>query len=390
MPDYKNTEDILKNVVEIKGGNSELTKNYIYYNMPKSNKDALPVYSGSLNSTLGYIDKNISDKIKVFLGPAVIICRKGQSGKMRYIEDEQFTINDDAYVMYVREEYKEKLNLRWCRYNFEELFCKIATSKDGNGTFSKNYAYTQIVEIPDIELQKEQLKNYELLISCEKTLKEIDSKISDFLERVHTSKSMIEYVVSKAFYLDTGKRITTNQIYSNLTKFIGKNDLIPIISSGTQNNGCFAFASAEWLDSNYRRKRLSDSGEWDVWNNQINASFIINEPCITWNTDGDAGTLFYREDIFFPTDHCGVLIPKEQYKELINLKYFVYTQRYSFKQNTDRGNLHKTQMARQKFELPSIDIQNSVVEKIEHLQEIKNKCQEIYTRINELKKKEIT
>lgn len=389
MSEDKSTEYLLESIIEIIGGSSKLTKNYIYYNMPKSSKSAIPVYSGALNSELGRIDVEKENEVRVFHGPAVIICRKGQSGKMRYIEDKIFTINDDAYVMYIKDAYKKKIDLKWCQYNFEKIFCKIATSKGGNGTFSKNYAYKQIVQIPNIEIQYEQLKNYESLISCEKLLRKIEVKIEDFLMRIHTSDKMKEYTVSEVFYLDTGKRITKEQMYSNMTNFIGEKKLIPIISSGIQNNGVFAYASREWLDLTFKRKRKSDSNEWETWSNEVNSSFIVDEPCITWNTDGDAGTLFYREHTFFPTDHCGVLIPKEKYKSEINLKYFVYTQRYSFKQNTDRGNLHKEQMARQKFELPDINIQNNIVKKIERLQEIHFKCKNLIKKIEDLKDKDV-
>lgn len=386
MSKLDNGTEILGKIVDIKGGNGSLTKNNIYYNMPEGIKNSIPVYSGavSTDNAIGYLDNDKVKDIKIYVGPAIIICRKGKSGKMRYVEDKLFTINDDAYVMYVKQEYSDKINLKWLSFSLQKLLYNISTAKGANGTFSKQYAEKQIVEIPKIDKQIRQSQAYEDLLKYENILLKISSKIDDFLKRIHTSKDMIEYTISDVFYLDTGKRITKNLIYNNLNRFNGKKDIIPIISSGTINDGIFSYASKEWLNETYRRKKIIEC-TWTPWNNYKGASFIINTPCVTWNTDGDAGSLFYREYEFFPTDHCGVLIPKEEFRSRINLKYFAYTQKYSFKQNTDRGNLHKEQMANLKFELPDINIQNSICDKINKVIEIKMKISKITKEIEELK-----
>lgn len=386
MSNINTNTDILGNIVDIKGGNSSLTKNNIYYKMPEEEKESIPVYSGavSCDSPIGFLDIDKTNDIKVYKGPAVIICRKGKSGKMKYIEDKLFTINDDAYAMYVKKEYNNKVNLKWLSFSLQKLFYSISTAKEGNGTFSKQYAEKQVVEIPDIDKQVRQIQAYEDLIKYENILLTINDKIDEFLKRIHTSKEMTKYTISDVFYIDTGKRITKNSIYNNLNRFIGREDIIPIISSGTIDDGIFAYASKEWLNETYRRKKIIKN-TWTPWNNYKGASLIIDRPCITWNTDGDAGSLFYRNDEFFPTDHCGVLIPKEEFASSINLKYFVYTQKYSFKQNTDRGNLHKEQMASLKFELPDIEIQNKICEKINKVIEIKMKINKITKEIEDLK-----
>lgn len=380
-----NSTGTLGEIVDIRGGNSSLTKNKIYYNMPEEREKSIPVYSGSTssNNVIGYLDIDKVRDIRIYQGPAIIICRKGKSGKMRYIKDNLFTINDDAYVMYVKDKYCDKVNLKWLSFSLQKLFYTISTAKEANGTFSKRYAEKQIVDIPDMDKQIRQIYAYESLYKYKDILYEINSKLDSFLGRIHTSKDMKEYTISDIFYLDTGKRITKNIIYNNLYRFIGRKDIIPIISSGTTNNGIFAYTSKDWLNETYRRKKVIES-KWIPWKNFKGASFIINTPCITWNTDGDAGSLFYREYEFFPTDHCGVLIPKEEFNSIINLKYFVYTQKYSFKQNSDRGNLHKEQMANLKFELPDINIQNKICEKINKIIEIKQDIDRITKVIEEL------
>ena len=99
--------------------------------------------------------------------------------------------------------------------------------------------------------------------------------------------------ISDVFIVQTGKRITQEDIYFHKGN-------IPCVTSQTTNDGIAWYGDETWLNENY--------GE-----------YIVNEPCITWTKDGaHAGTLFYRDYLFYPNDHCGVLIPKEEYKNKIN------------------------------------------------------------------------
>lgn len=380
----------IKKFFHIYGGSSGLTRQFIYYNMPKSKENSIPVYSGatSKQTFMGYIDKTVDGKIKIFTGPCILISRKGQSGTMRYIDDREFTINDDAYVLYIKDEFKNEIILEWVYLMLQKLFFNIATSKEGNGTFSKVYAEEQEVEIPHKDIQKEEVKQLLLLDKIKSEAISIKEEIEKLLEKIIFHEDMEEFNMSESFYIDTGKRITKEMLYDNLNTSGKVDDNVTIISSGTENEGIFGYASEQWLTSKFRRTRQLNN-KWDPWKNYQGADFIINEPCITWNTDGDAGDVFYRDYKFFPTDHCGVLIPKEEFKGKVNLKYFAYLQKYTFKQNTDRANLHKEQMASLKFSLPSIEVQNEIFNKISTLYDYKKVLTDIISSIDRLRNKEI-
>jgi len=393
--DIKTLNGPLKMFVDIKGGNSCIIKNFIYYNMPKNKDDSIPVYSSSVtkDTFLGYIDKNAVDEnnraIKIFNGECILVARNGQAGKMRYIKNGTFTINDHAYVIYPKKKYKERINLKWFSYKFQKLFYDLIIAKDGNGTFNKTYAEKHEIEIPNIEVQLQELKYYDLLTKYKAKIEEIDLKIDNLLDKIIYYENTNEYLMRDVFYIDTGQRITNERLYKNLYEN-SKNPhkLIPIISSGTENEGIFGYASEEWLKNTFVRKRRVKN-EWDAWKNEVGENFIIDEPCITWNTDGNAGTIFYRDYKFFPTDHCGVLIPKEEYKGKINLKFFAYLQKYTFKQNTERGNLHKKEMASQVFELPDIKIQDEIYKEIDKLYKYKEVLSSISKKIDILITKEV-
>lgn len=385
--DYNLEIDELKKFIKFNSGNSGLTNHFIYRNLPKNSKNSVIVFSPSKekDKVMGYVDEEAQIKnknIKVYNGETILLVRKGSAGTMHYFNNCKYTINEDAYVLEVRKEYKDKINLQWFSFHFQKLFYNLSTSRGGNGTFSKTYAEKQVIEIPDLEIQEKELATFVKLESHIKSLTLVDNSIDTLLRKIISleKEEVQEYIIKDIFYLDTGKRVLQRELYENIDIDEDNDEnIIPIFSSGIELEGLFGYASKIWLESDRFLRKEKANNSWEVWKNEIGESFIIDEPCITWNTDGNAGSLFYRDYKFFPTDHCGVLIPKEEYKGKINLEFFKYSQQYSFKQTTERGNLHKEKMATQTFELPNKDIQDDICDKL-------NKLTNIQTEINKLKK----
>lgn len=175
--------------------------------------------------------------------------------------------------------------------------------------------------------------------------------------------------ISDIFHVKTGVRITEEDVYSHIGD-------LPCVTAQTLNEGITWYADESWL-STFRK-----NGE----------SVIVNEPCITWSKDGYAGKLFYRDYKFFPNDHCGVLILKDEYKELVNYKWFVYTQQDLIMSNSLQSNsqpmLYNEQMSIIEFELPTlpngnidIEIQNKIVGEFEKLINIKNDIGNMISKI---------
>lgn len=161
--------------------------------------------------------------------------------------------------------------------------------------------------------------------------------------------------ISDIFYVKTGLRIREEDVYSQ------KGD-IPCVTAQTSNDGIAWYADQEWL------KSFTKNGE----------SVLIDEECVTWSKDGYAGRLFYRNNKFFPNDHCGVLILKDEYKKLINYKWFVYTQQELIMSKSLQSNsqpmLYNEQMSNIEIDIPTntdgtfnIDIQNKFAEEYEKL-----------------------
>ncbi len=184
-----NTQEIeLKEIIHFKGGNSGLTEEFIYYNQPTSEDDKIPILSSATIKTnfMGYISRNTKpqgEKLKTFKGPCILVARNGYAGKMTYIPKEEFTTNDHAYVLIPKKNWKDKINLRWFAYQYQELFFNLVTSKSDNATFNKEYAQKQKVKIPDIITVQNKIAEKLLIVDklIEK-LEKLKREIEELLE----------------------------------------------------------------------------------------------------------------------------------------------------------------------------------------------------------------
>lgn len=173
--------------------------------------------------------------------------------------------------------------------------------------------------------------------------------------------------IKDVFWIKTGQRIIEEDVYNHKGEF-------PCITSQTSNNGITWYADKEWL-----KEKHGDA--------------IINEEnCITWTKDGaKCGTMFYRNYSFYANDHCGVLILREQFKEELNLKWFIYAYQDVIKnyvtQQGSQGMLYNSEMAEIEIEYPFPDrvtVQDEIVKKCEKVKSIKEFLNEKMEQLNDL------
>lgn len=173
----------IKSVFDFSGGNNGLTKEFIYHNQPTNKEEAIRIYSGStsIETSLGCV-KHDAD-IKKEKGPTILVTRKGYAGYFSIVEDKVFAINDDAYAMNLKDEWKDKVNIRWFIHEYQTLSFNIVTSKSDNATFSKNYMEEQYINIPSLEVQNKialVLKKYDDLGN---ELKKINSSFNNLISK---------------------------------------------------------------------------------------------------------------------------------------------------------------------------------------------------------------
>jgi len=138
------TDILISEIIDFKGGNSGLTEEFIYNNQPSSEEEQIQIFSGATlkQNNMGFVSKNAfpsGKKLKMFKRPTVLVIRKGNAGKVIYLDkDEYFSTNDDVYTLKLKNGWKDKINLIWFSQQYQNLFYNLVTSKSDNATFIRN------------------------------------------------------------------------------------------------------------------------------------------------------------------------------------------------------------------------------------------------------------
>ncbi len=357
---------------EIGSGNSGLTEEIIYLNQPKSIETSVKVFSSSTqeNTSMSFVDEGTllkknkkMVKLKIYKREGIIIARNGKAGNMLYVDEEKYAMNDHAYVLYVKEKYVKDINLKYVLYRMRAL-CELCVTSDkgGNRTFNKTLFEKLDVVIPGIKEQDKIVEEYTKWESLYYYLLQKKQELQQIISKI-VKVNGESYKVSDVFKVSSGKRIKEEEVYHHKGKF-------PCATAQTKNNGITWYADRTWLES-------------------ISKKSIITEPCITWTKDGaKTGTMFYRDYPFYANDHCGILIPKKEFEEKINMQWFVFSQRYTICQavtaRTGQTMLYKEQMKSIKFQLPSYEKQVEIAEEYKKLDDIDRKIQLIIDKMEQI------
>lgn len=91
----------------------------------------------------------------------LLIVRKGKAGETKYLPKGNYTINDDAYILSVKEKYIGKVDIRWFRIQYRQKIMEYSSSSD-NGTWNKTGFFENVlIDIPDMNEQLRIVKLYE-------------------------------------------------------------------------------------------------------------------------------------------------------------------------------------------------------------------------------------
>lgn len=176
--------------------------------------------------------------------------------------------------------------------------------------------------------------------------------------------------IGDIFLVGTGRRIVEEEVYLHQGDF-------PCVTSQTAADGITWRVDKTWIECKYKK-------------------FIVNEDCITWTKDGaKCGTMFFRNYEFYPNDHCGVLVPKKEYKEEINLEWFIYQYQYEIKEQVNQqgsqGMLYNEEMSEieVQYPFPEREYQDRIVSEIYRIDNLKNDITHSLMGIDGILKKEL-
>lgn len=175
------SKEPIRHVIGYMSGNSGLTDQFIYQTLQRKGKRYTVLSSSTEENTkMGEVPMvELNRKpLKVFENKeGLLVVRNGKAGATMYLPKGDYTINDHAYILSVKNDCPYKINLKWLSIQYKEDFLFYSSSSD-NGTWNMTGFFQDVVvDIPDYAEQMEIVEEYEKLERYETRIKEIIEKI---------------------------------------------------------------------------------------------------------------------------------------------------------------------------------------------------------------------
>jgi len=170
------------------GGNSGLTEEFLYNNIELEGKRYKILSSATQEENmLGEVPmcKINGRNLKVFSEnkEGLLVIRKGKAGKTIFLKPGLYTLNDDAYILFVKDTCPYKIHLKWLSIQYREDFLSYASSAD-NGTWNMTGFFNNVsIDIPDYNEQLRIVQLYEEAEIMQSKINEIDNKLTMLLNK---------------------------------------------------------------------------------------------------------------------------------------------------------------------------------------------------------------
>lgn len=321
MAEVRYKEEKIGNLYDFVKGTNRINKKII-----NQNKGEYPVYSDSKTNDglMGHI--NFYD----FDGEFIRIITVGQVGETSIIQG-KFSLAQNNGVLVSKNKSKTKFIIN--EYLRIVLLARLKNKAKGSDTGNKQQSLTNkqilstTINIPinkngnyDIEKQKEIVKKYEIVEEKKKELKEK----FDYFKDVQVDFMATELSKSKSMKIKDIFDLSIGSNGSNFTKTFIKNNSgdIPVYGASKDNE----IPSYGYVEDNavIKEKKNGKIQETNVK--------YFND-CLTYNIDGFAGYVFYREGKFSLSEKVRPLIIKDEYKNYLIPEYLKFVIEPIFRNN---------------------------------------------------------
>lgn len=352
-------------IFDIKNGYTPSTQNKNFWHdgtIPWFKLEDIRSNGNILEKSFKYVTYNAC-KNKPFLKNSIILSTTATIGVHALIT-KNFLCNQQFTCFSIKKDLLKKFNIKFVYYYFFIIdeWCKKNTVKSSFPSVKIKLLKKQFFPIPPIQIQD---KIVEILDNFTKHETELETELE-------TRKKQYEYYLNKLldFSYDysiqwkeineicdikRGKSITKNYIQKH-------KGIYPVYSSQTSNNGAIGYID----------------------------SYDINGEYVSWTTDGVyAGTVFYRNEKFNITSHCGVL---KVISNVITTKFLFYFLKINLKKYVNKK-ASQPMMLKEKIEkiaipIPPIKIQNKIVEILDNFSLLVNDINDGLPKEIELRKKQ--
>lgn len=185
--EYQGKNIYVSTCIDCMSGNTGLTEEFIYQTL-QSDAQHYQILSSATddNTMMGEIPMCIinNHKLKVFEGKeGLLVTRNGKAGYTKYLEKGKYTINDHAYILFVKNDCPFKIDLQWFSIQYKQDFLSYASNSD-NGTWNMTgfFSYTRI-DIPSYDEQLSLVKKYQVLQSRIKAIEKIEEQYNKLISK---------------------------------------------------------------------------------------------------------------------------------------------------------------------------------------------------------------
>lgn len=308
-----------------------------------------PVYSGQTENQ-GIVGK-IDDYNQEL--PCVTFTTYGKNAGKLFYREGKYTIGRNCMGLRPKKKYTKDINLKWCAFLFQNLFYRLRIGDpQGQMSLNKLLLYRVSIKVPDIKAQERQLICYERLLNLKK---HINKAVNDHLKlmkfyKTYPKDSIVAIDSIKTFFRITGGNsgLTEEFIYNNFS--LADDERIEILTSATLERTAMGSISMNATPNNKKLK-------------------IFECPNILVARNGYAGTMTHiARGRITTNDHAYVLTPRNTWKDKINLEWFINEYQELFLKivtsKSDNATFSKEYTKRQIIQLPHIDDQNRIMEKL--------------------------
>ncbi|MFW9875279.1 MAG: restriction endonuclease subunit S [Candidatus Thorarchaeota archaeon] len=282
----------IDDILESPPTNSGLKKKHVL--LEKNQPESIPVYSASQDENLIFGWLNKDTKWKTYEN--ILTWNKDGSAGHVFYRKGKFIPYEKVKLLKVKKEFEPCLDYEYLKYAIETKL--LAYGFDFNFKCSMERVLKIQISIPTDKNGNFDLKEQKRLAGKYKNIYYLKNELASLYEEIKALDIDIsfDYPTKELSIAQIFAPIKGNAKYTKKYMRNHKGNY-PVYSSQTLNNGII--------------------GKID--------SFDYDTECLTWTTDGIyAGTIFYRNEKFSMTTHCGALFLKDMYKNEIDLKYVLY------------------------------------------------------------------
>lgn len=389
----------IKEIFECLSGNNDLTEEFIYKHVGLRENEMYTVLSSSTDETesMGLIPlcKNSkSQDIKVFKDKkGILVARNGKAGTMRYLPEGKYTINDHAYILYLKDSCKAKYKIL---ENEEETFlkyfiCAYSTQVKSYATNNDNATWNKTTFFKDFEIDSADVTE-ETLLRFKSTNKELEQ-----LENIINLLNKEIILLSEKFVSIDPTTQDDPVILGKVFAYCSRNDAL-------SEEGIY-YRQPDGNDLTVLSGSTSNLVYGKINKKSEKIHYVENTQCLHLVSRGNAGKLTYLPKGDYATNtNAFLLYLKKEFKKEHNivlehqeemvLKYYLYYLQPTFFEISSKSDLGVFPLtnAISTLYIPVIkysDEIESIVNTIEQFEELKNNVSTLKERYEAVKEKQL-